>query len=300
MKKFFCSFIMTVISVNHFSVLVSGCKFHNCKDPKYYTFERENYEEYFKEIKGCLVIYDENKDEYTIYNKELAEQEISPYETFDIISLYLGLKHGLIRNWEVVDESGEVLRGDSDRLTELLTDSLNETCTPFFKELVDRLGCEKIKMELEKLKFGNCNVSEWNGNYTGNLGSYHENGFWLGSCLKISAINWVEILKKLVHEEEFWKLTTAFLYKRNLNGRNIYGRLCHNIDDCRWDITRRNIKEKWFLGVAVKDGKKVYFAANVDTDEAFAKNNIYSPCFVEDIVYSFENRVYSVLGKKLL
>ena len=293
MKKFFCSFIMAVISVNHFSVLVSSCEFHNCKDPKCYTFENKNYEEYFKEIKGCLVIYDENKDEYTIYNEELAKQEISPYETFDIISLYLGLKHGLIRDWEVVDENGEVLRGDSDHLKELLTDSLNETYTPFFKELVDRLGCEKIKMELEKLKFGNCNVSEWNGNYTGNLGSYHENGFWLGSCLKISAINWVEVLNKLKIGKDFNCLFEKFLYRKNINGYEIYGRLCHNSNCYKWDEEKFKIEEQWFLGMALKGDKKICFAANINVKKVFEVTDVYPHRFIEDLVYS-------VLIEKLL
>lgn len=264
-----------------------GCNVCGNIDHDKCIFECENHENYFKKIKGCLVICDENRDKFTIYNEELARKEISPYETFDVISLYLGSKCGVIKNWEIVNKDGKITRP-----SDYLVDSLNFSYTWVFRDIIDMIGRSKMEEELKKLDFGNCDVSNWDGNCTGNLGSYHINGFWLDSCLKISAINWVNVLKKLSREENFRYIFEKFLYLKNIDGYSIYGRACRNVDS-GWKYERERIKEKWFLGIAIKGNKKIYFAANVDINEIFSRTYM-SPCFF------VENLVYKILKYELL
>ena len=40
----------------------------------------------FNSINGCAVLYNPSENKYSLYNKDMAEQEVSPYSTFKIIS----------------------------------------------------------------------------------------------------------------------------------------------------------------------------------------------------------------------
>ena len=38
----------------------------------------------FSGVNGCAVLYSPSKNKYSLYNKDMAEQEVSPYSTFKI------------------------------------------------------------------------------------------------------------------------------------------------------------------------------------------------------------------------
>lgn len=52
----------------------------------------------FQGINGCAVFYNVQNNQYVLYNKDVCEQEVSPYSTFKIISTLMGLKNRVIEN----------------------------------------------------------------------------------------------------------------------------------------------------------------------------------------------------------
>ena len=52
----------------------------------------------FNGITGCAVLYSPSENKYSLYNKDMAEQEVSPYSTFKIISTLIGLHNDIIKD----------------------------------------------------------------------------------------------------------------------------------------------------------------------------------------------------------
>ena len=50
----------------------------------------------FNGITGCAVLYSPSENKYSLYNKDMAEQEVSPYSTFKIISTLIGDRKSVV------------------------------------------------------------------------------------------------------------------------------------------------------------------------------------------------------------
>mgnify|MGYP002243646515 FL=1 len=61
--------------------------------------------------------------------------------------------------------------------------------------MIDAVGSAEVKKELEELRYGNCNITEWEG---GDVNPLPElNGFWLDSSLRISPWEQVQVLARI-------------------------------------------------------------------------------------------------------
>lgn len=45
-----------------------------------------------------------------------------------------------------------------------LEDAFRNSCVWYFRKIIDEVGQEEVQKELQSLKYGNCDISEWNGN----------------------------------------------------------------------------------------------------------------------------------------
>lgn len=62
------------------------------------------------------------------------------------------------------------------------------------------------------MEYGNCDVSAWEGS---NINPYKElNGFWLGSSLKISPYEQVEVLSKIFEGKSFYDSQNVEILKK--------------------------------------------------------------------------------------
>lgn len=119
---------------------------------------------YFEEINGAAVIYDPVENCYQIYNQELALTRRSPCSTFKIISSLIALENGIIepdnstRIW-----SGEVFWNEDWNKDIDFSDAFHASCVWYFREVIDEIGKDMMQDELNKLQYGNCDISDWNG-----------------------------------------------------------------------------------------------------------------------------------------
>ena len=135
-----------------------------------------------------------------------------------------------------------------------LREAFRTSCVPYYKKLTGKLDRRTVQKTLDRLNYGNCDISVWNSN--------GHNVFWIESSLLISPLEQLGVLEKIFsgrsgfapgHVEllrECMRDGCAgdwTLYGKTGSGRN------HNT----------NRLEGWFVGFAEPaDGKPVFFAAH--------------------------------------
>lgn len=216
--------------------------------------------EAFQDIDGCAAIYSPVQKEYLFFNEDMCRQEESPYSTFKIVSALLGLQNGVI-----VDESSTMGYdgtdyGNSEWNRDLtLEEAFQKSCIWYFREVIDSVGNDKMQQELNKLQYGNCDISEWNGS---NINPMEKlNGFWLDSSLKISPLEQVEVLAKIFEDQSDYDSGNIEILKKIMlvdesDTQKIYGKTG----------TGGNGKA-WFVGFSESNGERKFFAIYLDDIE---------------------------------
>ena len=161
----------------------------------------EDWSSYFGGLTGAAVIYDRAENRYAVYNGELAGTRRSPCSTFKIISSLIGLEQGIIlpddsvRTW-----SGEMFWNEDWNRDIGFEDAFRTSCVWYFREVIDEIGRETMQKELEKLAYGNCDISDWKGEQNTNNSNRALTGFWIESSLKISPKEQTEVMERIFGE----------------------------------------------------------------------------------------------------
>ena len=146
-----------------------------------------DWSKYFDGINGAGVIYNPTENYYQIYNSELANVRRSPCSIFKIISSTIAIEHGILdldnstKVW-----SGEKFWNENWNKNIDFTEAFQTSCVWYFRELIDEIGKDLMQTELNKLKYGNCDITDWNGKQNTNNDNPALTGFWIESSLKIS------------------------------------------------------------------------------------------------------------------
>ncbi|MDD5937376.1 MAG: penicillin-binding transpeptidase domain-containing protein [Clostridiales bacterium] len=249
---------------NHDTKILEGSSQDNLCDKNFETekeFVNEDYSDLFRNFNGCAVVYDFETDKYIVYNKKIAEKLYSPYSTFKIVSTLIGLKNDVITDENSkMNYNGATYPIDEWNHDLSLREAFNSSCIWYFRQVIDEVGINEVQEELDSLAYGNCDISQWNGS---NINPRDElNGFWLGSSLKISPMEQVQVIKKIFGgdsiytEKEIGILRDVMLYDE-VNGYSIYGKTGTNQN-----------KEGWYVGIAEKDTQKYCFAVFMESEES--------------------------------
>lgn len=174
-----------------------------------------DWSEYFHGLKGAAVVYDVSDGKYMVYNSKLASKRRSPCSTFKIISSLIGLEKGVIpygnsvRNW-----SGEVFWNENWNKDIDFQDAFSTSCVWYFRQVIDDIGENTMQEELNRLQYGNCDISDWKGKLNTNNNNRALTGFWIESSLKISAKEQVDVMERIFEKQAAYKpKTLRFLNK---------------------------------------------------------------------------------------
>lgn len=120
-------------------VLLGGCSFNNVDSADYLK-------PYFDSagVKGCFALYDNGRNEFTIYNRDRYLERFPPGGTFNILTGLLGLERG-----KVFDEVKTGAGGPS------LTVALRGDSTAYFQEVVRQLGRDTVVNRIKAVSYGN-------------------------------------------------------------------------------------------------------------------------------------------------
>ena len=190
--------------------------------------EADNWERYFDGINGAAVVYDAEENIYQIYNEELASVRRSPCSTFKIISSLVALKHGILVPEDSVREwSGEKFWNEEWNRDIGFEDAFRSSCVWYYRELVDEIGEDLMQEELDRLSYGNCDISDWEGRMNTNNSNPALTGFWIESSLKISPREQVEVMERIFGEQSSQSTRESLeqvMLAEEVNGMAIYGK----------------------------------------------------------------------------
>lgn len=155
-----------------------------------------DYSAYFDGLNGAAVFYDAKKGQYIVYNAELAETPRPPCSTFKIISSLVALENGILkpedsmRTW-----SGEVFWNEAWNRDLDFRDAFRTSCVWYFREVIDAVGQERMQEALNRLQYGNCDISDWEGRLNTSQNNRALTGFWLESSLLISPKEQTQVME---------------------------------------------------------------------------------------------------------
>ena len=230
-------------------------------DEKEYEYTEESMDlgDAFNGIHGCAVLFRPSENRYSVYNKEMAEQEVSPYSTFKVISTLIGLHNDIVKDETSTMHSPGTQYPNPEWNGDLsLQEAFQTSCIWYFRQIINEVGEEEVQRELSELKYGNGDVSQWEGS---GINPYTElNGFWLGSSLKISPYEQVEVLAKIFEGETFYDTQSVETLKKIMliqedEEKKVYGKTGSSGNG-----------EAWFIGFAETERQRQYFAVYLHDD----------------------------------
>lgn len=224
------------------------------------VIEEPGWAHYFDGINGAAVLYDAEENHYWIYNRQLADTRRSPCSTFKIISSLIALENGIIspadstRAW-----SGEVFWNEEWNRDIDFSDAFHASCVWYFREVIDEIGKEAMQKELNELRYGNCDLSDWEGRLNTNNNNPALTGFWIESSLLISPKEQAEVMARIFGgetdyaEETVSQLAQVMLLPAQKDADVlIYGKTGMGKAQ---DI----VVDAWFTGFAEQSDKRISF-----------------------------------------
>lgn len=224
------------------------------------VIEDADWSAYFEGMNGAAVLFDPAEDHYQIYQPELASTRRSPCSTFKIISSLIALEQGVIdpenstRQW-----NGEVFWNEDWNRDISFPDAFRASCVWYFREVIDELGADTVETEIEKLQYGNCDISDWGGRLNTNNSNPALTGFWIESSLLISPKEQSEVMERIFGEHTAYSPKTLEQLEAVMRvpeagdaGLSIYGKTgmgkAHGV-----------VVDAWFTGFADAAEHRVFF-----------------------------------------
>lgn len=210
----------------------------------------ENLDKYFKGFDGCFVLFDQNQDEYSIYNKTKSEEQISPCSTFKIVNSLIGLETNVLQDENTTFKwDGTKYPIESWNKDQTLQSAVSNSVVWYFQEVASKVGQERIQSYINKINYGNRDIS---GGIT---------KFWLQSSLKISPREQVDMLRNLYNNKLPFSARSVDIVKKililsNSNGIVLSGKTGSGTFD------KKGVNG-WFVGYVERDGNVFFFATNI-------------------------------------
>lgn len=242
-----------------------------------------DWSEYFNGLNGTAVIYDPSNRRYTVYNQKLAEIRSSPCSTFKIISSLIALENGIIlpenstRTW-----SGERFWNEDWNKDIDFREAFRTSCVWYFRQVIDDIGKDRMQKELEKLQYGNCDISDWEGSLNTNNNNRALTGFWIESSLRISPKEQTAVMERIFggnsdySEETQNQLKQVMLVpEQDRADLSLYGKT---------GMGKANgvVVDAWFTGIAESTEGTIYFCVRLgETEELDVSSTVAKEIAIE-------------------
>ena len=137
-----------------------------------------------------------------------------------------------------------------------LQEAFKASCVWYFRQVIDGIGEENMQNALDSLGYGNCDISQWEG-VEADI-SPDTSGFWLGSSLKISPMEQVNILADIFEGNTDYTADEIAILKNVMASeyKGVYGKTGTGKDN-----------SAWYVGFYESEGERLYFAVHMQGDE---------------------------------
>lgn len=224
--------------------------------------------EYFNGLNGAAVVYDVANKRYIMYNGDLALTRSSPCSTFKIISSLIALENGILepedstRTW-----SGEIFWNEDWNKNIDFSEAFRTSCVWYYRQVIDDIGKDMMQKELEKLQYGNCDISDWEGRLNTNNNNRDLTGFWIESSLMISPKEQVEVMERIFGENSGYSEETQnelkqvmLVSEQERTDISIYGKT-------GMGKTGGIVVDAWYTGFVEGKAGKIYFCVHLGRND---------------------------------
>lgn len=256
------AFILTAVILWGFAPFLSIYASDESSYQKNFSSDNVSYADlssYFGEYEGSFVLYNQKKDTWNIYNKEHASLRVAPDSTYKIYNALFGLEENIITSDDsLIKWNGKTYPFEAWNADQTLQSAMSSSVNWYFQALDEQLGEAKVYDYIQKIGYGNENIS-------GNFPTY-----WMESSLKISPIEQVELLIKLENNsfgftsENIKAIKNAICLSSSDTG-TLYGKTGTGRVDGQ-DVNG------WFIGFIETGDNTYFFAANIEASEKATGN----------------------------
>lgn len=247
------------------------------------TIIMNDYQAFFQDYEGCIVILDASHNQLTVYNNELTQQEASPCSTFKIISGLIGLEEGVLSSGDsTMSYTGLKYPIDAWNMELTFKEAFQCSCVWYFKQVLEQVGNNKVEQYIHQLNYGNEDISTWDG--SGMNPTEDTNGFWLESSLKITPVQQVNLLSNIFDKYAIFskhniEIMKDILYVDSNQSYSLYGK------------TGTGNHQAWYVGFFEQDQERYYFATRLVAQDS---QNVTGNKAKEITINIFEQESFSV------
>jgi beta-lactamase class D len=205
-------------------------------------------------VEGCFALYDNGRNEFTIYNLErYKDSAFLPASTFKIVNSLIGLHTGKIVNekmlikWDGIERRVAAWNKDLTMEEAFKTSAVN-----YYQEVARRIGKDTMQIWLDSLKYGTRKIN-------GPVDS-----FWLNNTLKITPDEELGLVKQLYFEQlpidkrSQRIVKQVMLFEDNANYKLSY--------KTGWGFKENGKALGWIVGWIEENKHPYFFVLNVEGD----------------------------------
>jgi len=216
-------------------------------------------------VEGTFVLYNQKTKQYKYYNRSRSNKRYLPASTYKILNSLIALETKVIKNeneiikWDNIDKGWSKWNQDHD-----LKSAISVSCVWFYQELARRIGKERMQNWISEIQYGN------------QLMGADIDNFWLQGDIKISVIEQVKLIDRLIKNELPFQLENQEIVKRIMITDSTKDYTIHS--KTGWG-SRVKPQIGWYVGYIEKDNNNWIFALNIDiknkSDLKYRKSLVY-------------------------
>lgn len=199
---------------------------------------------------GNTVLLNANTSELKVFNKERSDSMFLPASTFKILNSLIALQTGAVKSindtikWDGVDRGWTEWNKDQTMKT-----ALPVSCVWFYQELARRIGREDMQKWIDSVGYGNQKMGP------------EIDKFWLDGDIRISAIQQVLFLEKLINDKLPFDEEIQQTVKEIMITDSTSNYILHSKTGWAMRVDRQI---GWFVGYVETEEGKWIFATNID------------------------------------
>ena len=250
------AFVLTAVLLSGFAPLIStyAADGSHCQwDSSSETISYLDLSTYFGEYEGSFVLYDSEKDAWSIHNMDHATLRVAPDSTYKIYDALFGLEENIITpDNSFIAWNGETYPFEAWNADQNLQSAMNSSVNWYFQSVDKQLGAAVISDYIRGIGYGNEKIR-------GDISTY-----WMEFSLKISPIEQVELLTRLQNNSfgfapENINAVKEAIRLSSSDAGILYGKTGTGRVDGQ-DVNG------WFIGYIETTDNTYFFASNIAAD----------------------------------
>jgi beta-lactamase class D len=200
---------------------------------------------------GCFALYDNGKNEFTIYNLErYRDSAFLPASTFKIVNSLIGIQTGRISDEKMVIQWDGRVRSNPQWNKDLtMEQAFKVSAVPYYQEVARRIGKDTMQFWLDSLNYGNKKISSIDT-------------FWLDNTLKITPDEQLGLVKRLYFDQlPFDKRSQRIVKAVMLQEDNANYKLSYKTG---WGFMENGKSLGWVVGWIEENKHPYFFVLNLE------------------------------------